>query len=59
MNLPNQLTTARFILAIPFIYFLQTSDSHGFWYRMIALVYFFGSFFNSTFSMVILQESII
>lgn len=40
MNLPNQLTTARFILAIPFIYFLQTSDVHGFWYRIIALAIF-------------------
>lgn len=40
MNLPNQLTTVRFILAIPFIYFLQTSDVHGFWYRIIALAIF-------------------
>lgn len=40
MNLPNQLTMARFILAIPFIYFLQESDTAGFWYRVIALVIF-------------------
>ena len=27
MNLPNRLTMIRFILAIPFIIFLQYSDS--------------------------------
>ncbi|PID67240.1 MAG: CDP-diacylglycerol--glycerol-3-phosphate 3-phosphatidyltransferase [Fusobacteriales bacterium] len=40
MNLPNRLTMVRFILAIPFIYFLQESDTHGYIFRMISLVIF-------------------
>lgn len=41
MNVPNKLTMARIILAIPFIYFLGISDgNNGFTYRMIALVLF-------------------
>ena len=42
MNLPNRLTMIRFILAIPFIMFLQASDSSklGFIFRMISLVIF-------------------
>jgi len=40
MNLPNRLTMIRFILAIPFIIFLQYSDSskYGLIFRF-ALVY--------------------
>jgi len=40
MNLPNRLTMIRFLLAIPFIMFLQASDSSkfGFIFRMISLV---------------------
>jgi CDP-diacylglycerol---glycerol-3-phosphate 3-phosphatidyltransferase len=38
MNMPNKLTMARIILAVPFIYFLGISDGDsGFVYRMIAL----------------------
>ena len=42
MNLPNRLTLMRMILAIPFIIFLQGSQTepHGFTFRMIALVIF-------------------
>ena len=42
MNLPNRLTMIRFLLAIPFIMFLQASDSSklGFIFRMISLVIF-------------------
>jgi len=38
MNMPNKLTMARIILAVPFIYFLGVSGGdNGFVYRMIAL----------------------
>ena len=42
MNLPNRLTMIRFILAIPFIIFLQYSDSskYGLIFRLISLVIF-------------------
>ncbi|MBS9775868.1 MAG: CDP-diacylglycerol--glycerol-3-phosphate 3-phosphatidyltransferase [Fusobacterium sp.] len=40
MNLPNRLTMVRFILAIPFIYFLQESATHGYFYRIISLIIF-------------------
>ena len=42
MNLPNKLTMIRLALAVPFIYFLQESDSTsvGFIFRIIALVLF-------------------
>lgn len=42
MNLPNKLTLVRLILAIPFIYFFQESQSveYGFVYRMIAFIIF-------------------
>lgn len=40
MNLPNKLTLLRLILAVPFIYFLQESDTGGLAYRMFALVIF-------------------
>lgn len=42
MNLPNRLTMIRFILAIPFIIFLQETESnkYAFIFRMIALVIF-------------------
>ena len=41
MNIPNKLTMARMILAVPFIYFLGISNGdNGFVYRMIALVLF-------------------
>lgn len=39
MNLPNRLTMARFILAIPFIYFLQESTGNLI-FRIISLVIF-------------------
>ena len=42
MNLPNRLTMIRFLLAIPFIIFLQETESskYAFIFRMIALVIF-------------------
>ena len=42
MNLPNRLTMIRFILAVPFIIFLQYSDSskYGLIFRLISLVIF-------------------
>ena len=42
MNLPNRLTMIRFILAVPFIIFLQYSDSskYGLIFRIISLVIF-------------------
>ena len=42
MNLPNRLTMIRFVLAIPFIMFLQYSDSskYGLIFRLISLVIF-------------------
>ncbi len=40
MNLPNRLTMARFILAIPFIYFLQESTTYGYIFRIISLIIF-------------------
>ena len=42
MNLPNRLTMIRFILAVPFIIFLQESDStkYGLIFRLISLVIF-------------------
>ena len=42
MNLPNRLTMIRFILAIPFIIFLQYSDSskYSLIFRLISLVIF-------------------
>ena len=42
MNLPNRLTMVRFLLAIPFIIFLQESghSKYGLIFRMIALVIF-------------------
>ena len=41
MNMPNKLTMARIVLAIPFIYFLGISDGdNGFIYRMISLALF-------------------
>ena len=42
MNLPNRLTTIRFLLAIPFIIFLQESESgkYELIFRMIALAIF-------------------
>ena len=41
MNMPNKLTMARVVLAIPFIYFLGISDGdNGFTYRMISLALF-------------------
>ncbi len=40
MNLPNQLTLLRIILAIPFIFFLGNAETGGFVYRVIALVIF-------------------
>lgn len=42
MNLPNRLTLMRMLLAIPFIFFLQASEtgSNDFVFRMIALVIF-------------------
>ena len=42
MNLPNRLTMIRFILAMPFIIFLQYSDSskYGLIFRLISLVIF-------------------
>lgn len=43
MNLPNQLTMIRFVLAVPFIFFLQESDrtgNIGFIFRLISLVIF-------------------
>lgn len=39
MNLPNRLTMARFILAIPFIYFLQESTNNLI-FRIISLIIF-------------------
>lgn len=40
MNIPNQLTLLRILLAIPFIYFLGNAESGGMTYRIIALVLF-------------------
>jgi CDP-diacylglycerol--glycerol-3-phosphate 3-phosphatidyltransferase len=40
MNLPNQLTLLRILLAIPFIFFLENVESGGTTYRIIALVIF-------------------
>jgi len=40
MNLPNKLTFMRIILTVPFIYFLQASETHGIWFRLIAFVIF-------------------
>jgi len=42
MNLPNRLTLIRMVLAIPFIFFLQGSQTgpYGFTFRIIALVIF-------------------
>jgi CDP-diacylglycerol--glycerol-3-phosphate 3-phosphatidyltransferase len=41
MNMPNKLTVARVIMAIPFIYFLGISNGdNGFIYRMISLALF-------------------
>lgn len=39
MNLPNKLTTARIILAIPFIYFLENASGNNV-FRYIAFVLF-------------------
>ncbi|MDR1835876.1 MAG: CDP-diacylglycerol--glycerol-3-phosphate 3-phosphatidyltransferase [Fusobacteriaceae bacterium] len=40
MNLPNKLTFTRIILTVPFIFFLQASEQHGFIWRLIAFVIF-------------------
>jgi CDP-diacylglycerol--glycerol-3-phosphate 3-phosphatidyltransferase len=40
MNLPNKLTFVRIILTVPFIYFLQESNTGGFVYRIIAFLIF-------------------
>lgn len=42
MNLPNRLTIARFILAIPFVFFLQesTHPELGTTFRLVSLVIF-------------------
>ena len=42
MNLPNRLTVARFILAIPFVFFLQesTHEELGTTFRLISLAIF-------------------
>ncbi|MDR3259387.1 MAG: CDP-diacylglycerol--glycerol-3-phosphate 3-phosphatidyltransferase [Fusobacteriaceae bacterium] len=40
MNLPNKLTFIRIILTVPFIYFLQESNTAGFVYRIIAFLIF-------------------
>ncbi len=40
MNLPNKLTTARMLLAIPFIYFLEGAETNGTIFRYIAFLLF-------------------
>ena len=40
MNIPNQLTLLRMILAVPFIFFLEAAAAGGTTYRVIALVIF-------------------
>lgn len=42
MNLPNRLTVARFILAVPFVFFLQNSthSTMGTTFRLISLLIF-------------------
>ncbi|MGF6905960.1 CDP-diacylglycerol--glycerol-3-phosphate 3-phosphatidyltransferase [Fusobacterium sp. PH5-44] len=40
MNLPNKLTFIRLILTVPFIYFLEASNSNGIIYRLIAFAIF-------------------
>ncbi len=40
MNLPNKLTVARLVLAIPFIYFLENSSNGDWTYKIIAFVIF-------------------
>ncbi|MGL5100156.1 MAG: CDP-diacylglycerol--glycerol-3-phosphate 3-phosphatidyltransferase, partial [Fusobacteriaceae bacterium] len=39
MNLPNKLTTARILLAIPFIFFLENADNNDI-YRYLAFGFF-------------------
>lgn len=43
MNLPNKLTLARLVLAIPFIYFLENSPEGGMTFKIISLVLFAGA----------------
>lgn len=42
MNLPNRLTIARFVLAVPFVFLLQesTHETMGTTFRLISLVIF-------------------